>query len=78
MKKLVMFVAVATMVAFASCGNKSEKSECTEEAPATEEVAPVAAEEVAVEEVVADSTAAVADSAGLVEETVVGEELVAE
>lgn len=72
MKKLVMFVAVATMVAFASCGNKSEK------APATEEVAPVAAEEVAVEEVVADSTAAVADSAAVVEETVVAEEVVAE
>ena len=49
MKKLVLFLAVATAVAFASCGNKEAK---TEEAPVTEEpavevVAP--AEEVAEE-----------------------------
>jgi hypothetical protein len=59
MKKLVLFVAVATMVAFASCGNKSEKTECTEEAavevvaPEAEVVAPETVEtEATVEEVV--------------------------
>ena len=35
MKKLVLFFAVATAVAFASCGNKEAK---TEEAPVVEEV----------------------------------------
>ena len=77
MKKLVMFVAVATMIAFASCGNKSEKAEAEEAAAATEEVAPVAEEEVVVEEVV-DSAAVTADSAAVVEEAVVAEEVVAE
>ena len=57
MKKLVLFFAVATAVAFASCGNKEAK---TEEAPVAEEV--VAVEEVAavdttVAEVAADVVA---------------------
>ncbi|MBR6520421.1 MAG: hypothetical protein IKT77_05520 [Paludibacteraceae bacterium] len=58
MKKLVLFFAVATAVAFASCGNKEAK---TEEAPVVEDV--VAVEEVAavdttVAEVVADTVVA--------------------
>lgn len=48
MKKLVLFLAVATAVAFASCGAKEE---------AAEEVAAPAVEEVVVEEVAADTTA---------------------
>ena len=51
MKKLVLFFAVATAVAFASCGNKEAKTEeaVVEEAPVVEEV-------VAVEETVAVDT----------------------
>lgn len=58
MKKLVLFMAVATAVAFAACGNNEESEETTEEEVATEEVAPV--EEAPVEEVPAD-TAVVAE-----------------
>jgi hypothetical protein len=54
MKKLVLFAAVAAMVAFSSCSNKA-KEEVVEE-PAIEEVAPVI-EETIVEEVVVDSAA---------------------
>ena len=52
MKKLVLFLAVATAVAFASCGNKEAK----QEAPATEEPAVEVVDEVATpaeEEIVA-------------------------
>lgn len=39
MKKLVLFLAVATAVAFASCGNKEAKTEeAAEEVPAVEAV----------------------------------------
>ncbi len=68
MKKLVLFFAVATAVAFASCGNKEAKTEATEEVVAVEEVAvveEVAADTTIVEEVAADTT-------------VVAEEVVAE
>jgi outer membrane murein-binding lipoprotein Lpp len=53
MKKLVLFAAVAAMVAFSSCSNKA-KEEVVE--PAIEEVAP-AVEETIVEELVVDSAA---------------------
>jgi outer membrane murein-binding lipoprotein Lpp len=53
MKKLVLFAAVAAMVAFSSCSNKA-KEEVVE--PATEEAAPVI-EETVVEEIVVDSDA---------------------
>ncbi|MCI7728059.1 MAG: hypothetical protein PUC14_07615 [Bacteroidales bacterium] len=55
MKKLVLFLAVATAVAFASCGSKAETEETAEEAPVVEEVV---VEEPAVEEEVVDSTVA--------------------
>lgn len=54
MKKLVLFMAVATAVAFAACGNNEETEEATEE-EATEEVAPVV-EEPVVEEAPVDTT----------------------
>ncbi|GHT08190.1 hypothetical protein FACS189432_00930 [Bacteroidia bacterium] len=53
MKKLVLFAAVAAMVAFSSCSNKA-KEEVVE--PAIEEVAPVV-EETIVDEIVVDSAA---------------------
>ena len=51
MKKLVLFLAVATAVAFASCGSKAEEEAATEEVAPVEEVV-----EAPAEEVVADST----------------------
>ena len=51
MKKLVLFLAVATAVAFASCGSKAEEEAATEEVAPVEEVV-----EVPAEEVVTDST----------------------
>ncbi|MGM9795485.1 MAG: hypothetical protein ACI3ZZ_04615 [Candidatus Aphodosoma sp.] len=54
MKKLVLFLAVATAVAFASCGSKAETEETAEEAVVEE----VVVEEPAVEEEVVDSTVA--------------------
>lgn len=53
MKKLVLFLAVATAVAFASCGSKAEEETATEEVAPVEEVVEAPAEE---EEVAADST----------------------
>ena len=50
MKKLVLFMAVATAVAFAACGNNEEATEEeVAEEPVAEEAAPVE-EEVVVEE----------------------------
>jgi len=58
MKKLVLFMAVATAVAFAACGNNEEATEeVVEEAP-VEEAAP-AEEEVVVEEVAEEAPAEV-------------------
>lgn len=55
MKKLVLFLAVATAVAFASCGSKAESDEnATEEQVEVVEEAPVAEEAPAAE--VVDST----------------------
>ncbi len=51
MKKLVLFLAVATAVAFASCGSKAEEETATEEVAPVEEVV-----EAPAEEVVTDST----------------------
>ena len=51
MKKLVLFLAVATAVAFASCGSKAEEEAATEEVAPVEEVV-----EAPAEEVVTDST----------------------
>ena len=55
MKKLVLFFAVATAVAFASCGNKEAK---TEEAPVVEEVVAVDTTVAEVAEVAADTVVA--------------------
>lgn len=65
MKKLVLFFAVATAVAFASCGNKEAK---TEEAPVVEEV--VAVEEVAAVDTTIAEVAADTVVAEVVEEVV--------
>lgn len=51
MKKLVLFLAVATAVAFASCGSKAEEETATEDVAPVEEVV-----EAPAEEVVTDST----------------------
>ena len=51
MKKLVLFIAVATAVSFASC----KKQTCTEPAEGEEVVVEEGAEEVVVEEVAADA-----------------------
>ena len=51
MKELVLFLAVATAVAFASCGSKAEEETATEEVAPVEEVV-----EAPAEEVVTDST----------------------
>ncbi len=73
MKKLVLFLAVATAVAFASCGNKEAK---TEEAPVTEEPA---VEVVAPVEEVAGEAAEVVESEPLPEiEAAAPSEVVAE
>ena len=45
MKKLVLFLAVATAVAFASCGSKAEEEAATEEVAPVEEVVEAPAEE---------------------------------
>lgn len=66
MKKLVLFMAAAVTVAFASCGAK----ECNKEA--AEEAVPVV-EEVVVEEAVVDSAAAVEAPAEEVAAEVVAE-----
>lgn len=59
MKKLVLFLAVATAVAFASCGNKAEnEGEAAEEVAPVEEIAPVNEDVVAPVAEVADSTVA--------------------
>lgn len=58
MKKLVLFVATAVAVAFASCCNANQE-ENAEEAVETEEVAAPVEEEVAADSVIAE----VADSA---------------
>ena len=52
MKKLVLFLAVATAVAFASCGRIAEEETASEEVAPVEEVDEAPAEE----EVAADST----------------------
>ena len=65
MKKLVLFFAVATAVAFASCGNKEAK---TEETPVAEEV--VAVEEVAAVDTTVAEVAADTVVAEVVEEVV--------
>ncbi len=71
MKKLVLFMAVATAVAFASCGNKEAK---TEEAAACESAAEV---ETVVEEVV-ETVDTVAAEVVEVVDTVAAEAVVAE
>ncbi|MFI3297970.1 MAG: hypothetical protein R3Y59_10180 [bacterium] len=70
MKKLVLFFALATAVAFASCGNKEAKTceQTCEEA---------AVEVVAVEEVPAEE-AVVAEEAPVAEEVVAEEAVVEE
>lgn len=68
MKKLVLFLAVATAVAFASCGNKETKQEAPAEEPAVEVVAPV--EEVTPEPEVAPVEAATPEGEIVAEEVV--------
>ncbi len=69
MKKLVLFAAVAAMVAFASCAGE-EKKECGKECPEAAATEVVAEEAPVVEEAVVAEEAPVAEETEAVEEVV--------